>query len=112
MVEPRFRISVGRRFDLGPGKVALLEQIKKTGSIAEAAKAMEMSYMRAWMLVKSMNGNVANPLIMTVRGGRKHGGAKLTETGCLVLKLYRQMEGQSLVATRPIQLKLARVLNS
>jgi molybdate transport system regulatory protein len=110
VIEPRFRIACGRRLAFGPGKAALLEHIKKTGSIAEAAKAMDMSYMRAWMLVKNMNRGFTQPLIETVRGGRQRGGAKLTKTGERVLQLYREIETRSTRVTRSARRKLARLL--
>jgi len=112
VIEPRFRIVVGRSFVFGPGKAAMLEQIQKTGSIAQAAQAMAMSYMRAWMLVKSMNRGFAKPLVNTARGGRRHGGAKLTATGSAVLQHYRKIEAQSLTASGSSQKKLARLLSA
>jgi len=110
LIEPRLRITCGRRMAFGPGKATLLEQIDKTGSIAEAAKAMAMSYMRAWTLVKSMNRSFLKPLVETVRGGRKRGGAKLTLAGRQTLRLYREMESRTLRASKASQQKLARLL--
>lgn len=40
---------------MGPGKADLLDAIAAQGSISAAAKAMGMSYRRAWMLVDTMN---------------------------------------------------------
>jgi hypothetical protein len=40
---------------VGPGKAALLESIRDTGSISAAARGMGMSYKRAWLLLDSMN---------------------------------------------------------
>jgi len=34
---------------IGPGKAALLESIRDTGSISAAARDMGMSYKRAWL---------------------------------------------------------------
>ena len=34
---------------LGYGRIALLERIREYGSITKAAKALEMSYRRAWL---------------------------------------------------------------
>jgi molybdate transport system regulatory protein len=110
LMEARFRLTDGRRFAFGPGQAALLDHLKQAGSIADAAKGMGMSYMRAWMLVKNMNRGFINPLVETVRGGRARGGAKLTATGGRVLQLYREIEAQSLQATRANQRKLARLL--
>ena len=102
-IEPRFRINHGPDVALGPGKVDLLEWVKRAGSIAGAARGMGMSYMRAWMLVKTMERCFREPLIEVARGGAGHGGAKLTANGRAVLQLYRQMEKQSLSATRSAQ---------
>jgi molybdate transport system regulatory protein len=108
--DPRLRITWGRRFAFGPGKAELLANIRATGSIAEAAKQMGMSYMRAWTLVKSMNRGFVKPLVVTVRGGRQRGGAKLTAIGARVLLLYREIERRSRQAARASEQKLARLL--
>ena len=51
------------------GKADLLEGIKETGSISEAAAELGMSYMRAWTLIRTMNTAFREPLVLTVRGG-------------------------------------------
>ena len=76
----------------GPGKAALLEHIATEGSISKAAKAMDMSYSRAWQLVDSMNNSFRKPLVESSTGGRKGGGAVITRAGEEILSLYRQME--------------------
>ncbi len=70
----------------------------ETGAIGEAAKRMEMSYMRAWTLIQTMNECFNEPVITTVRGGSERGGAELTETGRKVLALYQEMEQAGLRA--------------
>ena len=100
IVQPRFRISCGPNIALGPGKAELLEHVQEAGSIAGAARLMGMSYMRAWMLVKTMERCFKEPLIEIERGGARHGGAKLTANGRQVLELYRRMERQSELATK------------
>src|SRR5581483_4178605 len=99
-VQPRFRITWGKEVAIGPGKADLLEHLQASGSITKAAKKMGMSYMRAWTLVKTMERCFAEPLVTAARGGAKHGGAQLTETGRKVLELYRDMERESLEATK------------
>jgi len=47
---------------MGPGKAELLDAIEATGSISAAARAMGMSYRRAWLLVDTMNRAFDNPL--------------------------------------------------
>ena len=91
----RLRIVLEPAVALGPGKADLLEGIAETGSIAAAGRGLGMSYKRAWMLVEAMNGDFAEPLVSTTRGGRAHGGAALTGTGQRVLALYRAMEDRA-----------------
>lgn len=76
---------------MGPGKAELLERIRDTGSIAAAGRQMGMSYKRAWMLVEEMNAAFAEPLVASARGGAGGGGARLTEAGADVLRLYREV---------------------
>ena len=77
---------------LGPGKAALLRGIQDSGSISAAARAMSMSYRRAWLLVEDMNRCFRQPLVETSTGGARGGGARLTENGRAVLARYTAME--------------------
>ena len=99
-LRPRFRISSGKDIALGPGKVELLALIEETGSISAAAKRMEMSYMRAWSLIQTMNACFKEPVVAAVRGGSRRGGAELTKTGRRALELYQRMEAASVEATQ------------
>jgi molybdate transport system regulatory protein len=109
-IRPRFRVLYGEEIALGPGKIDLLEQIEQTGSIAEAAKQLDMSYMRAWSLIKTMERCFKQPLVQSSRGGNEHGGARLTDAGLEILKIYREMEKKSLVATKTLRARLERHL--
>ena len=105
-----FRVYLGSEIALGPGKAELLGHIAKTGSISEAARRMEMSYNRAWLLVRTMNQCFKQPLVESSRGGDKHGGAQLTKSGQEVLKLYRTLESKFTAATRkPVGQILSRL---
>lgn len=78
---------------LGPRKIRLLELIKETGSISAAARVLEMSYTRAWHLVDGLNGMFRMSVVALQTGGQRGGGgAVLTETGLLVIRLYRDFE--------------------
>src|SRR5216110_2054596 len=90
---------LGRRAAaLGPGKAELIERISETGSISAAARAMGMSYRRAWQLVEAMNRTYREPVIVTAIGGERGGGARVTSFGRRVLRLYRAMEGKASAA--------------
>lgn len=51
----RIRIAFRDNIAIGQGKAGLLEAIGRTGSISAAARELEMSYRKAWMLVADMN---------------------------------------------------------
>ena len=77
---------------IGPGKIALLEAIRDTGSITSAAKALGMSYRRAWLLVDETNRCLRRPAVATAAGGRRGGGTALTEEGAELVRRYRAVE--------------------
>lgn len=103
---------LGDDIALGPGKVDLLRQVQATGSISEAARQLGMSYMRAWSLVRTMNGCFAAPLVATQRGGPRKGGAMLTDAGTVVLELYSRIEQESAAATRESGAALQKLLRA
>jgi molybdate transport system regulatory protein len=86
----RFDFDQERR--LGPGKIALLEAIRTTGSISAAGRSHKMSYRRAWLLVEELNKLFGEPLVSAHPGGAKGGGATLTTLGIEVIDLYRAAE--------------------
>jgi molybdate transport system regulatory protein len=63
------------------GRVVLLEGIRDLGSIAAAARAMNMAYSHAWGLVASMNRLAGEDLVGRSFGGRNGGRAWLTPAG-------------------------------
>lgn len=77
---------------LGPGKIALLEAIQRSGSISAAGRAFGMAYRRAWLLTDELNRMFSQPLIEAHGGGRGGGGAALTPLGKEVVALYRRAE--------------------
>lgn len=82
----------GNTIAFGPGKAALLTAIGQTGSISAAARALTMSYRRAWLLVEEMNRCFTHPLVATATGGARGGGASVTAFGHDVLARYEHMQ--------------------
>jgi molybdate transport system regulatory protein len=99
-LQPRLRFPHAGPDAFGPGKAELLRLIAATGSIMEAARQLDMSYNRAWTLVRSMNALFREPLVASARGGGTGGGAALTPAGERVLELYTRMEASCRAATR------------
>ena len=89
------RIDLASGDRIGPGKIALLEAIRTTGSISGAARSLEMSYRRAWLLVEEVNDTLREPAVTAETGGRRGGGAALTSVGERVVDLYRSIESQA-----------------
>lgn len=81
---------------LSHGKAELMELIRETGSIRQAAARMEMSYRRAWLLVDELNHLFRVPVIETKKGGKSGGGAALTEFGEELLGRFRAMEARTM----------------
>ena len=95
MVRLVLRLEFPNRFGLGRGKIELLEQIRATGSISAAGRAMGMSYRRAWDLVDELNNCFGKPVITTQMGGQHGGGAALTPLGETVVEHFRAIEGHA-----------------
>lgn len=95
MAKLTVRIDLPTGVRIGWGKIALLEQIERTGSISAAARAMGMSYRRAWLLVEETNAQTRHPVVATNIGGTHGGGAGLTETGHRLVAAYRAIEAKS-----------------
>lgn len=92
VVRFRMRITDGALIAIGPGKIALLEAIGETGSITAAAKRLDMSYRRAWMLLDQLNSSLKQPAVDSAKGGMHGGGSALTAVGHQVIELYRRVE--------------------
>ena len=107
---PRLRVLAEGQIALGPGKVRLLALIHETGSIRQAAERMEMSYMRAWKLIQTMNACFRLPVVEASRGGRDQGGATLSPAGLRALELYVDMEQRCLQACQDPWAELATLL--
>lgn len=93
------RLTIRIDFDggepFGPGKARLLELIEEKGSIRAAAAAMGMSYRQAWLLVAAVESTFGAPVLNTVTGGARGGGATLTGLGHMILSRYRAIEARA-----------------
>lgn len=96
----KLRIFFDEAIAIGPGKAELLEAIQEHGSIAAAARAMGMSYRRAWQLVETMNHCFVSPLVLSLKGGSGGGGAQVTPLGKEVLSAYRALEKKASASLR------------
>jgi molybdate transport system regulatory protein len=88
-------ITAGDETFLAYGRIVLLEKIRECGSISAAARAIGMSYRRAWWHVETMNRLAKRPLVETAVGGKGGGGTRLTAEGEEAVRLYRELDGRA-----------------
>lgn len=114
MPTPRLRHQIRVLLDdeiaFGPGKAQLLEAIGRHGSISAAARDMGMSYTRAWALVDAMNRSFREPLVLTATGGKRGGGAQVSDAGRQVLVAYRDIENAARDAANAAFVRLQPML--
>jgi molybdate transport system regulatory protein len=83
----------GERF-FGPGRAELLQLIIDTGSISKAAKAMGMSYKKAWAMIEGLNAQARTPYVIAHKGGQQGGGTEVTARGRAMLSAYKKLSNR------------------
>src|SRR4029078_6748693 len=94
------RIDLDPEGRIGPGKIQLLENIHKNGSISAAGRAMDMSYKRAWDVVDDITRICRQAAVERQTGGKNGGGAVLTAFGLSLVTRYRKIERDAASAAR------------
>jgi molybdate transport system regulatory protein len=91
-IDSRIWIGSEKGVLFGDGRIALLREIQLHGSISRAAKAMGMSYKKAWRLVNEMNKHANTPLVKQHIGGKDGGGTELSEAGAKAIQIYTELK--------------------
>jgi molybdate transport system regulatory protein len=112
MAETRLsiRIDLTNGDRIGPGKIALLEAIRETGSISAGARKVGMSYRRAWLLVDSINSAMEKPAVAPIMGGRQGGGAVVTPVGERLIAIYHAIEALARRSARDEFLAIEKIV--
>lgn len=76
---------------ISEGRIQLLKLIEATGSLNKAAKAMNISYQKAWKLLDASNKASKEPLVATQIGGNKGGGTILTPYGKSLIESFEKI---------------------
>ena len=79
---------------MGRGPVQLLQGIERLGSINQAAKEMDLSYVKAWKIIKKMEASLGGKILKTEIGGKDYGGSKLTPLATKFLDFYTAYEAE------------------
>jgi molybdate transport system regulatory protein len=92
--QAHIRVDFSESVSIGPGKIGLLEQIERCGSLSAAARELKMSYRRAWLLLTNVNTSFSEPAAELSVGGIEGGGARLTAFGRKLVAEYRDFQGR------------------
>lgn len=79
---------------VGWGRIRLLECIGQVGSIAAAARLMQMGYRNAWLEVEAMNRLAPTPLVVKTSGGAGGGYTRLTLEGQKIVNEYKELRAR------------------
>src|SRR5690349_17342731 len=79
-MEARVKVWIERDGEvmLSDWRVGLLEAIAETGSLAEAARRLDVPYRTAWQKLKAIETRWGVPLLITESGGAEGGASELT----------------------------------
>jgi molybdate transport system regulatory protein len=80
------------RLLVGRDRIALLEAVIEHGSMTKAAQVSGFSYKTAWDAVQAINNLLPRPAFVTRAGGKRGGGAEVTEEGRKLIAAFRRLE--------------------
>ncbi len=80
------------RLLVGRDRIALLEAVVEHGSMTKAAQAAGFSYKTAWDAVQAINNLLPRPAFVTRTGGKRGGGAEVTEEGRKLIAAFHRLE--------------------
>lgn len=80
---------------MGLGVLWLLQSIEKEGSLRAAALAMNLSYSKAFKMVKKLEEQLNRPVIERRKGGSEKVGSTLNEFGSQFIKLYDKFQTEA-----------------
>lgn len=87
-------VDESNRIIFGKGRMDILENIEKTGSINQTAKLMKMSYKGVWSKIKSTEKHLGFTVVHTDRSS----GSKLSTEGKAFLEKYQQLNEKCMKA--------------
>ena len=79
---------------IGKGRMEILDNIEKTGSINQTAKIMKMSYKAVWSKIKATEKHLNTVIVHTDR----REGSRLSTEGKELLEKYRLLKKECLSA--------------
>jgi molybdate transport system regulatory protein len=101
-MEPRVKLWLERngRIVMSEYRLRLLALVAETGSLAEAAEQMGLSYRRAWGKIKELERNLDLSLVESAVGGVGGGHTTITSEGRDLLRRFAEFQSQAEAAVR------------
>jgi molybdate transport system regulatory protein len=95
-------VAVDGQVALSDWCVALLERVEACGSLAEAARQLDVPYRTAWYKLREVQQALGGEVLVSHTGGATGGGTRLTERARDAIRRYRLVtEGvDELIAAR------------
>jgi len=93
-MEYKFRLWLtnGNKKVFGEGPVELLRKVDELGSLRQAAMAMDMSYSKAWKIIKTIEEEFKIPILERYIGGAKGGGSTITKEARELINKYHELK--------------------
>jgi molybdate transport system regulatory protein len=79
-------------FLMGPNYLRFLAAVDETGTIREGGRAVGWSYRTCLNRLRRMEQALGRPVLLTQRGGRAGGGAKLTPEARRFVRIFEQWQ--------------------
>jgi molybdate transport system regulatory protein len=76
----------------GSGRLKILNEVEKRGSILAASKSLNMSYRAAWGKIKATEDCLGRPLLTRQVGGASGGGSKLTPLAKALVDRFKSLK--------------------
>ena len=86
----KLEMVIGSQVVLDDRIALLLKLIDRKGSLLRAAKAVGMSYSRAWEAIARIERLLGVKIVESRRGGSKGGGSRLTEEGRKLVEFFER----------------------
>jgi molybdate transport system regulatory protein len=101
-MEPRVKLWLERdgRIVMSDYRLRLLALVEESGSLADAAERMGLSYRRAWGKIKELERNLGLPLVQSVVGGAGGGHTQISAEGRDLLRRYAEFQQRAEDAVR------------
>lgn len=79
----------------GEGPCAILYQVEQLGSLKRAADSFQMSYSKAWTIIKNLEERMGFKILHSYTGGSRGGGSKLTREGKILMERYTAFQEEA-----------------